>query len=126
MSISGVADAGGNNIKKTGFYCSFKLGEELHSRIPINVRSTNEAEYQAVILLLENINLTKPKDDVIIHTDSKLVVEQVNGNWRVHKKTLLPYYLKVIGLLQAIHNTVGVSVEIVWWSRTNSVRELGH
>lgn len=124
--IEAYSDGGGNNLKKCDFYCSFKIGDELHSRIPINVRSTNEAEYQALILLLEDIYLTDCKEDVIIRSDSRLVVQQVNGKWRVSSKNLIPFYLKAIGLIESIQTNQHISIHLEWWGRKNSVRELGH
>jgi ribonuclease HI len=120
-----VCDAGGDNIRKENFYCSYLVGDDLHSRIPIQVRSTNEAEYVALILLLECILRKRISEAITIKSDSKLVVQQVNGRWRISSKNLLPYYLKAIGLLESIRNT-GIRIELMWVSRKEIVPVLGH
>lgn len=124
--IHSVADAGGDNIHGKDFFISFKIGDELHSRIPIDARTINEAEYTAVIKLLEHLLLTNTKDSCIIRTDSKLVVQQINGKWKVRASNLLPLYLKAIGLISQIRRDLHIHIQLEWWSRCNSVREVGH
>jgi ribonuclease HI len=64
----------------------------------IGVRTNNEAEYQALIDGLKAVAEWNP-DRLEIYLDSKLVVEQVNGNYRVKKAELLPLYNEVKHLL---------------------------
>lgn len=45
--------------------------------------TSNEAEYAAVIYAMY-----KHPDATLIRTDSKLVAEQLNMNWAIHKKPL--------------------------------------
>lgn len=44
-------------------------------------KSNNEAEYNGLLEALQIIKDTEIKD-VIIHSDSNLMVQQVNGNWK--------------------------------------------
>jgi ribonuclease HI len=64
----------------------------------IGIRTNNEAEYQALIDGLKAVAEWKP-DRLEIFLDSKLVVEQVNGSYRVKKAELQPLYTEVKHLL---------------------------
>jgi ribonuclease HI len=64
----------------------------------IGVRTNNEAEYQALIDGLKAVADWKP-ERLEIFLDSKLVVEQVNGTYRVKKAELRPLYDEVKHLL---------------------------
>ena len=64
----------------------------------IGVRTNNEAEYQALIDGLKAVAEWKP-ERLEIYLDSKLVVEQVNGSYRVKKAELQPLYTEVKHLL---------------------------
>ena len=56
--------------------------------------TNNELEYLALIYALEYIKNINYTEDIIIHSDSKLIVNQVNGGWRVTTEKLLPLYKK--------------------------------
>ena len=64
----------------------------------IGIKTNNEAEYQALIDGLKAVGEWKP-DRLEIYLDSKLVVEQVNGSYRVKKAELQPLYNEVKHLL---------------------------
>lgn len=52
----------------------------------IGLATNNEAEYQAVLHALEWVLKYKKKEKVVsatFHLDSKLVVEQLNQNWKI-------------------------------------------
>ena len=59
----------------------------------LGVRTNNEAEYQALIDGLKAVAPWKP-DRLEIYLDSKLVVEQVNGTYRVKKPELQPLHTR--------------------------------
>jgi ribonuclease HI len=72
----------------------FELSEYL------GVQTNNYAEYVAVIRALEECVVRGLTEDVIqFKLDSKLVVEQVQGNWKVKEATLKPLVAKVHELL---------------------------
>lgn len=56
--------------------------------------TNNELEYLALIYALEYIKNRNYTEDITIHSDSKLIVNQVNGGWRVTTEKLLPLYKK--------------------------------
>lgn len=66
------------------------LGKEVHTN--------NFAEYWALIYLLEYLEKHNWRN-VLIHCDSKLVVEQVNQRWNVINTEIRPLMSKAYGLL---------------------------
>ena len=64
----------------------------------IGVTTNNVAEYQG---LLNGLLLAVEKGivDLEIYGDSKLVIEQVKGNWRVKSAHLKPFHTKICTLL---------------------------
>jgi ribonuclease HI len=87
--------------------------------------TNNEAEYLTLVVALERL-LKLVIDDpklvsVSIHGDSALVINQVNGKWKIRKPHLQKLRDQVVGLL----NKFG-GYELQWHSRLNSVWILGH
>jgi ribonuclease HI len=66
------------------------LGPERHTN--------NYAEYQGLILLLEHLYFSGTRN-VIIHSDSELVVNQTLGNWTINQDDLRLFAAKCYGLL---------------------------
>ncbi len=65
-----------------------------------DVQTNNWAEYEAVaIALAEAKRLGLAGREIEIRMDSKLVVEQVSGNWKIKEPTLKPQAAKVHALL---------------------------
>jgi len=56
--------------------------------------TNNELEYLAVLYALDYINNRHKKDNVTIYSDSKLIVNQINGEWRITTERLQPLYDK--------------------------------
>jgi ribonuclease HI len=87
--------------------------------------TNNEAEYLTLIIALERL-LSMIKEDpkqvtVSIHGDSVLVINQVNGKWKIKKPHLQKLRDQVVGLLNQFRG-----FELQWHSRLNSVWILGH
>lgn len=72
--------------------------------------TNNEAEYQALIEGLKEAATWKP-DRLEVYLDSKLVVEQINGSYRVRKPELQPLYARVKELLGGFDEVVISHVE---------------
>jgi ribonuclease HI len=66
------------------------LGHQRHTN--------NYAEYQGLILLLEHLYRYSIRN-VIIHSDSELVVNQTLGNWAINQDDLRGFAAKAYGLL---------------------------
>ncbi len=63
-------------------------------------QTNNFAEYQAVILALEALKREGYAGrDIAFKMDSKLVVEQVSGNWKIKEPSLKPLVAKIRELL---------------------------
>ena len=59
----------------------------------------NEAEYRALIAALQAARELGARD-VLIRADSQLLVRQINGEYKVKSRTLMPLVLRVRELLQ--------------------------
>ena len=67
---------------------------------PLGVQTNNFAEYQAVILGLENLKRIlgseRLKDyEIEIKMDSELVKRQLSGEYQIKEETLFPLFIKV-------------------------------
>lgn len=80
----------GEKTKEAGEY----LGDNL---------TNNEAEYRAAIFALEKFKALFGKrlakeTEVVIHSDSELVVKQINGKYKIENEKLQPLFLKLWNL----------------------------
>jgi ribonuclease HI len=69
----------------------------------IGIATNNEAEYQALIVLAKKL-VDKKIDNVVIYGDSQLVVNQVNGKWRINHQHLFKLHREVCNILSEINN----------------------
>jgi ribonuclease HI len=79
-------------------------GDELTERAEtIGEATNNVAEYRALLL---GIELAKElgADEVEFVGDSKLIVEQVKGNWKVKQEHLRPLHAQVTKALRGLPN----------------------
>ncbi len=60
----------------------------------IGVASNNVAEYRGLIAGLTMAQTLAPDADIEVRMDSKLVVEQMSGNWRIKHPDMLPLALE--------------------------------
>lgn len=85
--------------------------KQMHSHMEcIGDGTNNEAEYTAIIRALEILlkskwfsenNLSHKK--VICRLDSKLVVEQINGKWKVKEARLKDFVVKIRAMIDQMH-----------------------
>ena len=64
----------------------------------IGEATNNQAEYKAVILALQKAKKIKAKK-IKVYMDSKLVVEQVNGNYKIKEPILKKLYWQIRDLI---------------------------
>jgi ribonuclease HI len=87
--------------------------------------TNNEAEYltliEALAALLQIVGDAKTQTSVTIFGDSQLVINQVNGLWKIKKPELRELRARAIELLRQFGD-----YEVNWHSRINSVNVLGH
>jgi len=65
----------------------------------LGVTTNNEAEYRALLEGLKAVRDWKP-DRLEVYLDSKLVVEQVNGRYRIKAPELVPLHKQATELLR--------------------------
>lgn len=129
-----VFDGGSRGNPGPG-YGSYQLtrvadGKQKTKRLEFGTHVTNNvAEYRALIAGLEDVaamvtaaGRSPSEYSVDIRGDSKLVVEQVNGRWKVRDAGLQPWHAKA----QALFRSFGKGSSLAWHDRSNSVRTLGH
>jgi ribonuclease HI len=133
--INCVVDGGGSNKTHDKFYGSYcfeyDYGNgnvfEIERRIPFpDLHTTNEAEYQILITLLERLYELKPKQDILINSDSQLIVNQISGVFQTGAVNLIPFRDKARELIQKIQNEYRICLILEWKGRANSVEKLGH
>lgn len=90
--------------------------------------TNNEAEYRTMINGLQSILADLKAQEIdpsvlkaAVRSDSKLVIEQVNGRWKVKKAELRPLVRQALELLGEF-----ASWDLAWHPRSESVRILGH
>lgn len=95
---------------------------------PGTATTNNEAEYLTLINGLERVlselraaGHDPSKLKIVVKSDSKLVVEQVGGRWKVKKAELRPLVQRALRLLGEFK-----SWDVSWHPRSESVRILGH
>lgn len=69
----------------------------------IGEATNNVAEYKAIIFALKKIKHLLGKDklkktEIVIYSDSDLVVNQLNGNYKILEKDLMPLFIEVWNL----------------------------
>ena len=77
------------------------ISKRIHHTKIEKIPTNNEAEYSAIIHALKYCkehNINAP----VIYTDSKLVVNQLNGEWMIKKEHLVPLYLTALEIKDEI------------------------
>lgn len=69
----------------------------------LGVTTNNQAEYQALITGLEAVEHHNP-EAIEVHSDSELMVKQMNGQYRVRNPAILPLYARAMELTVALGN----------------------
>ncbi len=127
-----VFDGGslGNPGKGYGsFHLSGSDGYEILERLEFGDHVTNnQAEYrtfiagiEAALSRAESTQSNTMSQSISVKTDSKLVVEQVNGRWKVKHPDLQPLCRRARELLARFGKT-----DLTWHPRAESVKLLGH
>ncbi len=69
----------------------------------LGITTNNQAEYQAIIAALEKA-ISLGARSVELRSDSELVVEQINGRYKIKSTTLRPLYQKVVQLIGSLED----------------------
>lgn len=87
--------------------------------------TNNQAEYLTLIRALEWLDTLlegdRTRSTVLINGDSKLVLNQVQGLWKIKAEPLRPLAERIRELLKGYKKS-----SLVWHARANSVKRLGH
>jgi probable phosphoglycerate mutase len=114
-------------------YGSFLVEGIVQTPAPVRLEfpgrtTNNEAEYlsllhglRAILRQLERDARDASSASLVVLSDSKLVVEQVSGRWKVRHEPLRPLHSEARQLLSQFG-----SWRLQWHSRVRSVRMLGH
>ena len=93
MKYTIFCDGGSLNnqsAEKRNAYLSYKVNDVIYREKDLGKLTNNEAEYRSLIsslnFLLDN---RLQNNEVIINMDSALVVNQVNGNWKIKSPSLI-------------------------------------
>jgi ribonuclease HI len=114
-------------------YGSFRLQRTGSPPLPVQrltfgLGTNNEAEYKALLGALQELQQLlaveglRPADvEIEVRGDSRLVLEQLRGTWRVKNLRLAGLHRQAAELLDGFAN-----VRLVHQDRSRSVRVLGH
>ena len=78
-------------------------GQRIEIAREIGEGTNNEAEYCALIAVLDAA-IEAGVQDLVVHGDSQLVIRQVNGEWLINAKPLVPLCKTVLELKAQIPN----------------------
>ena len=81
----------------------------------VGIATNNVAEYSALIFALEAAFEIDPAAEIVVRMDSKLVVEQMSGRWKIKHPDMLSLGARVQQLIK------GKGVEFVWIPREQNV-----
>lgn len=96
------ASRGNPGPASIGIYITDAKNSEIASISEVLGEQTNNfAEYTAVLRALHEA--TKHKvDDVLLRSDSELLIKQLKGEYKVKSETLRPLYLECISLVKKL------------------------
>ena len=72
----------------------------------LGIMTNNQAEYTALVHALEFALNTHPDAEVIVHSDSELMVKQVQGLYKVKSEELKPLCLQARELISKMKGSV--------------------
>lgn len=72
--------------------------------------TNNEAEYNGLLLGLKAISSLKDKK-IVVHGDSKLVIEQMKGKWKINAPNLKPLWAEAKELIKDFKDITFVHID---------------
>ena len=90
-----VDGACSGNPGKIGIgYLIYREGNLLkENSLYLGVQTNNFAEYMALIFALIDVLEISPSEECRVYSDSKLMCEQVNGNYKVKNNNIYPLFI---------------------------------
>jgi len=100
-------------------HCSWYVEDENKKVIERGVlkakinRTNNVSEYMGLIELFKYLIVAPNITHIEIFGDSKLVVEQVNGNWNCKSENIKPYYTHAVKLFEYLSSKMYMTLSWV-------------
>jgi len=98
------------NPGPSGIGFAIYLGEKVIETFSLNIgySTNNQAEYKALIAALKAVkkHLHKEVEKIVVYSDSKLMVSQINGLYKVKNQLIKELFLEVKKELAAIDKPV--------------------
>ncbi|TXT25422.1 MAG: ribonuclease HI [Rhodocyclaceae bacterium] len=101
--FDGATKVSNPGLRGIGGVLKGPAGERIEISNEIGPGTNNEAEYVALMAVLDAAVEAKV-ENLVVHGDSQLVVRQVNGEWFIKDKKLVPLCKTVIELKAQIPN----------------------
>ena len=98
-----IDGASRGNPGDSGIGILFKNNEQYNFKKYIGIGTNNNAEYTALITALE-IALNSKLLRLIVHTDSMLVANQINGSWKVKDPEIRTLFSKAKKLIEKLED----------------------
>ena len=92
-------------IRGIGGVLKGPAGERIEVCDEIGMGTNNEAEYAALMAILDAA-ITAKAPALVVHGDSQLVIKQVNGEWFIKAKELVPMCKTVLELKAQIPSVI--------------------
>lgn len=118
MIYEGYFDGASKNnpgISGIGLYIKHKNKIIYEYSEVIGQGTNNEAEYKALIKLLEEMRNLDAKE-IRIYGDSQLVINQINRKWKIKEQHLYQLFLKANDIIEDIKQR-GIIITIEWIPR---------
>jgi len=95
-----------------GVYCKNGKLELKYSQLVPEAKTSNEAEYWAIAIALNLAKTFSEYEKIIICSDSKLAVNQINGKYETKKAKLKELKTLVCGIANIWHKEFGREVKV--------------
>jgi len=104
--------------------CGFSSGSKSYGGYKyIGEQTNNVAEYSGLILGLRNLS-KDCEQPIKIHGDSKLVIEQMKGKWKVKAPGLIPLWKEAQELVKDFENIEFIHIDRSLNSRADSLANI--
>ena len=114
-----------NGLENAQGYGSFKITRPnprnivITRRFDLSAKTNNVAEYQAMICCLEYLQKYYLDDNIVIFSDSQLIINQITGTWKTKNTTMKE-------LCKEANNLLKPYWKLQWISGTTMKKILGH
>lgn len=103
--FDGAAEPTNPGNRSIGVFLEGPSGTVVQLSRAIGFGTNNEAEYEAIIALMESA-IEAGAPSVQIFGDSQLVVNQLNGTWAVRSASLHSYWFRAVDLMRKSNATI--------------------